>query len=227
METREQAASLSEEVITLETQQLPMTPSQSPSDVEVVVAGHICLDIIPKLTGETLSLSPGRLIEVGPAVLSTGGAVSNTGQALHKRGVNTSLMGKVGDDLFGRAIIQIVESSGAGLAKGMVVAQNEATSYSIIISHPSADRILMHSPGTNDTFGADDIRYDLLEKVLLFHFGYPPIMAKMYLGGGEELTHIFQRVKEMGLTTSLDLSMPDPASASGKADWHNILSATL
>jgi sugar/nucleoside kinase (ribokinase family) len=227
METRDQYASLSEEVTMVETQPLPMTPSQSPSDIEVVVAGHICLDIIPMLTGETLNLAPGRLIEVGPAVLSTGGAVSNTGQALHKLGVNTSLMGKVGDDLFGRAIIQIVEASGAGLTRGMVVVPGEATSYSIILSHPSADRIFLHSPGSNDTFGADDIRYDLLEKVLLFHFGYPPIMAKMYQGKGEELTSIFQHVKEMGLTTSLDLSMPDPTSASGKADWQSILSATL
>jgi sugar/nucleoside kinase (ribokinase family) len=109
----------------------------------------------------------------------------------------------------------------------MVVVPDEATSYSIILSHPSTDRILLHSPGSNDTFGADDIRYDLLEKVLLFHFGYPPIMAKMYQGRGEELTNIFQRVKAMGLTTSLDLSMPDPAGASGKADWQSILSTTL
>jgi sugar/nucleoside kinase (ribokinase family) len=227
MEISEQPANQPEEIIELHTQPLPIAPSYSPSHVEAVVAGHICLDIIPALTGDTLTLAPGRLIEAGPAVLATGGAVPNTGQALHKLGVNTSLMGKVGDDLFGQAIMQLVEAQGTGLTQGMVVAPGEASSYTMIISHASSDRILIHSPGCNDTFGADDIRYDQLEKVLLFHFGYPPIMAKMYQGKGEELTSIFQRVKNMGLTTSLDLSMPDPASASGRADWRSILEATL
>jgi len=31
----------------------------------------------------------------------------------------------------------------------------------------------------------------------------------------------------LGLTTSLDLCMPDPESAAGRADWHAILTATL
>ena len=48
-------------------------------ELTAVVAGHICLDIIPQfdtlLPGEFASLfQPGRLIEVGPAILSTGGA---------------------------------------------------------------------------------------------------------------------------------------------------------
>lgn len=227
MEKREPSAKVSEEFTALETQPLPMAALHAPSDVEAVVAGHICLDIIPALTGESLTLAPGRLIETGPAVLATGGAVSNTGRALHRLGVNTSLMGKVGADLFGKTIIQLVEAEGEGLAQGMVVAQNEASSYTIILSHASSDRILLHFPGCNDTFGADDIRYDLLERVSLFHFGYPPIMAKMYQGRGEELASMFQRVKARGLTTSLDLSRPDPASASARADWRGILADTL
>ncbi len=45
-----------------------------------VVAGHICLDIIPQLSGVSAaaferSFAPGHLLEVGPASLSTGGAV--------------------------------------------------------------------------------------------------------------------------------------------------------
>jgi len=61
----------------------------------------------------------------------------------------------------------------------------------------------------------------------LFHFGYPPLMERMYANDGIELATIFQRVKALGLTTSLDLSMPDPSSAAGRANWHAILGATL
>ena len=60
---------------------------------EAVVAGHICLDIIPALAGEAIP-APGRLVAAGPAVTATGGAVSNTGLALHRLGVPTRLAGR-------------------------------------------------------------------------------------------------------------------------------------
>jgi sugar/nucleoside kinase (ribokinase family) len=199
----------------------------TPVAAEVVVAGHICLDVFPTLVGGSVQFMPGQTVEAGPAVFSTGGAVSNTGLALHKLGVKTQLMGKVGADLFGQAILQIVEEHGPGLAQGMVVVPGEFSSYSVILSLPNVDRMLIHAPGCNATFGADDVRYEALAAARLFHFGYPPLMERMYANDGVELTTIFRRVKAMSLTTSLDLSMPDPNSAAGRADWHSILSATL
>ncbi len=195
--------------------------------MEAVVAGHICLDVFPTLVGGTVVFKPGQTVEAGPAVFSTGGAVSNTGLALNRLGISTGLMGKVGPDLFGQAILHILESHGSGFSDGMVVVPDESSSYSIIISPPNADRMLIHAPGCNATFGADDIRYETLEPVRLFHFGYPPLMERMYINDGAELATIFRRVKAMGITTTLDLSMPDPNSAAGRADWHAILSATL
>lgn len=195
--------------------------------IDVVVAGHICLDVFPTLAGGTALFRPGRTVEAGPAVLSTGGPVSNTGLALHKLGVATRLMGKVGDDLFGQAILKIIESYGSGLSDGMVIAPGEASSYSIILSPPSADRMFIHAPGCNDTFGADDVRYDLLETARVFHFGYPPLMKRMYANDGAELASTLRQVKELGLTTSLDLAQPDPLSGAGRAGWRAILGAAL
>lgn len=127
---------------------------------EVIVAGHICLDIFPTFaadeTGEKV-LVPGKLVDVGPALLALGGAVANTGLVLHRLGVATRLMGKVGDDLFGRAILDLVRSSGEALAQGMQVAPGEHSSYSVVISPPGMDRIFLHHPGANDTFGTGDI----------------------------------------------------------------------
>ncbi|HLX58182.1 MAG TPA: carbohydrate kinase family protein [Ktedonobacteraceae bacterium] len=194
---------------------------------EAVVAGHICLDVFPTLTGDAVLFRPGQTVEAGPVVFSTGGPVSNTGLALHKLGITTRLMGKIGSDLFGQAILQILATHGPELADGMIIAQGEASSYSIILSTPNADRMLIHAPGCNATFGADDVRYDALEKARLFHFGYPPLMERVYSADGAELAAIFQRVKAVGLTTSLDLCMPDPNSAAGRADWRAILNATL
>ncbi len=199
---------------------------------DAVVAGHICLDVIPDLTGspqdelEAMFL-PGRLLEVGPATFSTGGAVSNTGLALNKLGIRTQLMGKVGDDLFGQAVTQIVGSYGPDLADGMAVDKMVSTSYTIIISLPGVDRMFLHCPGANDTFSASDVRYDLVSETRLFHFGYPPIMKLMFENDGVQLAEVFRRARETGVTTSLDIALPDPASAAGRADWMTILKSTL
>lgn len=205
----------------------PQLIEEGTERTEIIVAGHICLDIIPSLLGNSIQLTPGRLIEAGKAVLATGGPVSNTGLALHKLGVKTKLMGKIGDDLFGQAILQIVQRHGPQLIGGMVFAPDESTSYSVILSAPKLDRVIIHAPGCNNTFSADDVRYDLLEASGVFHFGYPPLMERMYRENGAELTEIFKRAKARGVTTSLDLSMPDPNSVAARADWHAILKATL
>src|SRR5882762_6277966 len=182
---------------------------------ETVVAGHICMDVFPTLAGGAVLFKPGQTIEAGPVVFSTGGVVSNTGLALHKLGVATWLMGKIGTDLFGQAIRETLEAHGTGLSEGLIIVTGEASSYSIILSPPGADRMLIHAPGCNATFGNNDIRYEALATARLFHFGYPPLMARMYADNGSELASIFQQVKVLGLTTSLDLSMPDPNSVAG------------
>jgi sugar/nucleoside kinase (ribokinase family) len=199
---------------------------------DAVVAGHICLDVIPDLSGTPQDgfeqrFCPGHLVEVGPATISTGGAVSNTGLALHKLGVSTRLMGKVGDDLLGQAVRQIVGAHGGDLSDGMVVDGTAHTSYTIIVNPPGVDRMFLHFPGANDTFAAADVRYDVVAGARLFHFGYPPLMKRMFADGGAQLVATFRQVKELGVTTSLDMTLPDPASAAGRADWAAILRSVM
>lgn len=197
-----------------------------------IAAGHICLDVIPDLSdkppGEFAKrFAPGRLLMIGPAAMSSGGPVSNTGLALHKLGVPTQLMGKVGNDLFGQAIRQIVAAYDPKLERGMITDEHTTTSYTIIISYPGADRIFMHNAGANDTFCARDVNFDLIQDAALFHFGYPPVMKRMYADEGIELAEIFLRAQAAGATTSLDLTLPDPISPAGRANWNLILERAL
>lgn len=198
---------------------------------EVIVAGHICLDVTPQFLENTGAgatwLQPGKLVEVGPAAISTGGVVSNTGLALHKLGVPTRLMGKVGDDLIGGTILEFVRGIDPALAAGMIVVPGEASSYSVVISPPGVDRMFLHCPGANNTFGAADVPYATLAGARLFHFGYPPLMRRMYADGGRELAAMFRQVKERGLTTSLDMVMPDPQTEAGRVDWPALLQRVL
>ena len=201
-------------------------------DVDVVAAGHICLDIVPKfgdVTGNDVGeiLRPGKLLEVGEAHFSTGGPVSNTGLALRRLGLEVSLMGKCGDDPFGSILRDRLREEAPGAEQGMVVAEGAKTSYTIVLVPPGVDRIFLHCPGANDTFGADDIDLDLAGRARLFHFGYPPLMKKMYASDGEELGSLFRQVRAEGTLTSLDMALPDPDSEAGRADWCRILERTL
>jgi sugar/nucleoside kinase (ribokinase family) len=96
-----------------------------------------------------------------------------------------------------------------------------------VISPPGSDRRFLHHPGANDDFSAGDVRDEAVQDARLFHFGYPPLMAKMYSNHGEQLLELFRRVKSLGLTTSLDMAYPDPDSAAGRADWRTILHNVL
>ncbi len=197
-----------------------------------VVGGHICLDVMPNLAGHPydrldLMFIPGSLVEIGALFFSPGGPVSNVGLALYKLGIGTQLMGKVGDDIFGQAIKRLISTYETHLADGMIVDPAVNTSYTVIIRPPDMERIQLHCPGANDTFSAADIRYDLVAAAHLFHFGYPPLMRQMFAGRGEQLVEIFRRVKELGTMTSLDMALPDPSSAAGRADWTTVLRAAL
>jgi sugar/nucleoside kinase (ribokinase family) len=198
---------------------------------QVVVAGHVCVDIIPSF-GETVAplealLRPGHLTIVGPAVISTGGAVSNTGLALHRLGIPVRLMGKIGHDLFGEAILSVFRSHSPALADGMLISPGEDSSYTLVINPPGIDRIFIHCPGANDTFGAADIPIDEVRQARIFHFGYPSLMQRMHSDDGVELAQLMANVKAAGVITSLDMSLPDPGSSAGRADWQAVLERTL
>ena len=199
----------------------------SDSAREVIVAGHICFDVIPKIADSQFfnRFVPGKLLNIGDAATSTGGPVSNTGIALQKLGIDTGFMGKVGDDFFGHAIIGRLTEYGAD--KTMTVVGGEGTSYTLALAPPGVDRVFLHNPGVNHTFGYDDVSFDLVAEAGLFHLGYPPLMRKMYSDGGKELVAIFRRAKEVGATTSLDMSLPDPASEAGEVDWRAVLTGVL
>ena len=199
--------------------------------IDAIVAGHLCVDIMPQITDPSTAasenfLAPGRLTEVGAAILSPGGSVSNTGLSMHVLGLDVRLVGRIGDDVMGNVARQLLSSRGPHLGEGLTVAHGEPSSYTIVISAPGFDRTFLHCTGTNNTFGHEDISPALLDQARLLHFGYPTLVRRMY-AEEEELATLYRLGKAHGVTTSLDFAMPDPTRASGKADWPAILSRTL
>ncbi len=201
---------------------------ENKKDIEIVAAGHTCLDLIPAFTIEekvdnmTDVLVPGKMINMGKCVVVGGGPVTNAGVSIRRLGVKTELIGKVGNDDFGQQILRWYEEH-EGHFEGIQVVDGESTSYTIAICIPGIDRFYLHHCGANDTFGYDDMNFDLVRRSKLMLFGYPPWMEKLYENTGDELTRILKKTKELGTTTVLDLSLPDVNSRAGQMDWLAIL----
>lgn len=198
---------------------------------KVLVAGHICIDITPKIeyieSKRTISdiLAPGKLIHVGQADIHTGGCVANTGLALSKLGVDVRLIGKIGDDPFGKMVCDIFDKY--EVENKLLVCQEDSTSYSAVIAIPGIDRIFLHHSGANDTMTSEEIPDKYLQGIDLLHFGYPTLMRSMFAHDGEQIQKLFKKAKEKNIAVSMDLASVDPDSEAGRVNWETLLQNVL
>ena len=96
-----------------------------------------------------------------------------------------------------------------------------------MISPPNTERFFLHSPGANRAFRPEEVPLADLTAAALFHFGYPPLLRPVFLDGGEQLAALFREAQEEGMAVSLDMSLPDPDSESGRVDWGRWLTRVL
>ncbi|MEN6386456.1 MAG: carbohydrate kinase family protein, partial [Phycisphaerales bacterium] len=134
---------------------------------DVIVAGHLCLDIIPlfpDLGARRIEeiIRPGKLVNVHEAKISTGGPVSNTGINMKTLGNKVCFCARVGEDVLGRLTIDMLRDSGN--ADGIHIVPGIASSYTVVVAPPGIDRIFLHNPGTNNTFNAEDLDPDLISQ---------------------------------------------------------------
>ena len=193
---------------------------------EVVVAGHLCLDLIPEFEGG-VSLEPGGLSTIRRTHYTSGGGVANVGRALLTLGVDTRLIGRVGDDAFGDSLWALLSAESPAAASTLQLVPGEVTSYTVVVSHPGVDRLFLHQPGCNDRFDPADIDLELARSARMFYLGYPPVLRQTYLDGGRACAELFASLRAAGVTTVLDTSLPDAGAAAGRVDWRGWLERVL
>jgi sugar/nucleoside kinase (ribokinase family) len=198
---------------------------------DAVIAGYICVDLIPEFKKNKLFtsvsdvLKPGKLIEIGNLNHTLGGLVANTGMAMKKFSKRIYLNGLIGDDFISKIARERLDE--IGLSEGIKTIKNCSTAFSLVIAPPGLDRIFLESLGCSNVFDRSYINYEAISQSRLFHFGYPPLFEHFYLNDGNQLIRMFRKVQSMDVITSLDFSLPDIESESDKVNWPEILQNML
>lgn len=189
---------------------------------DVLVAGHVCVDLSPDFPGAA-RIEPGALFNVGALGIRVGGSIANTGTALAGLGLPVRAHGMVGDDELG-GIVRGALAAIDGVTADLAVTRDHATSYSIVVQPHGEDRSFWHHTGANDAFDGETIDP---EGARLVHLGYPPLLPGIAARHGAPLAAALARIRAAGATTSLDLAVVDPDSVVGGYDWERVLAAAL
>jgi sugar/nucleoside kinase (ribokinase family) len=185
---------------------------------KISVAGLVCVDLRPELD-ESARLAPGRLIEIGPLSMQLGGMVGNTGENLLDLGVPIRLECGVGADELGQYVRDSLQAQGADIG-GIRSVTGVGTSYSLILEPHGVDRTIWHSIGANARFDGSDVDLDGVD---ILHVGYPALLPALVANDAAPLGAVLTRARAAGVTTSIDLSYVDTASAAASLDWNTIL----
>jgi sugar/nucleoside kinase (ribokinase family) len=192
----------------------------------VVVAGHICLDLIPAPGERSGGGASEALGSIGPLELAPGGCVGNTGVALSRLGLATTLVARVGDDPLGRLLGALVRDAAPGADLRLLTAARLPTSYSLVSSRPGRDRTIRHFVGANEAFTAADVSDDLLRGARLLHVGYPPLLAGLVEADGRGLADLLGRARRLGLVTSIDMANAN-LGGDDRSRWRRVLGRIL
>ncbi len=117
----------------------------------------------------------GRLQLVEGIDLHSGGPAHTTAVALATLGVETAVVGRVGEDPFGAFLIEVLGRHGI---ESHVRRDGEAaTSMTIVAVGSGGERSFLHLVGANGTLVAGDVADALLARALLTRLGHRPTLA--------------------------------------------------
>ena len=165
----------------------------------LLVADHLCTPIshLP---------APGELVVCDELVLAVGGCAANTAIDLAKLGAKVGLVGSVGDDVFGRFVIDALSAAGVD-AKRVRTLAGVGTSGTLIVNVKGQDRRYVHTRGANAAFTHDMIPLDLLDGLKTLYLGGYLLMPALDPVG---LSDVFRQARKQGVRTVLDVVLPGP-----------------
>ena len=166
---------------------------------DVVALGELLIDFAPRSVSEagypTLAANPG-------------GAPGNFLAALNKYGCSAAMIGKVGDDMFGRLLIGTLKAAGIGTG-GVIVDPDVFTTLAFVSLDESGNRdfSFARKPGADTCLKPEEVKKELVTSARVFHFGTLSLTDEPAASATARAVEI---AREHGLLISLDPNLRIP-----------------
>jgi len=172
--------------------------------MEVTCAGILVADIVRRFRERA---EPGRLVTLEePITLHVGGCAANTGIDLAKMGVDSKVVGRIGDDYWGRFVIETLKSYSHLNVAGVRIEKGEMTATTDIeVDMETGERTFYHYIGANASFSIKDISADSY-RCEIFHVAGYNLIPKIT---PSDLRTAFALAHRKGAATSIDLAWSD------------------
>lgn len=164
---------------------------------DVTLAGELNLDLI--LYGLPAELPPERELLAQRMMLTLGSSTAIVAHNLAALGCRVGFMSRIGDDSLGSMAIERLTASGVDTEKVRRIGGDTKTGLTVILQRKLERNILTY-PGTIFDLTLEDLDFSYLTDSGHFH------LSSFYLQRGlrPHVGELFRRLKEEGLTISLD-----------------------
>ena len=166
---------------------------------DVVALGELLIDFAPVSVNEagypTLAANPG-------------GAPGNFLAALNRYGRKTAMIGKVGEDTFGKLLVGTLRKAGIDTA-GIVIDPDQFTTMAFVSLDESGNRdfSFARKPGADTCLRPEEVREDLIAGSRVFHFGTLSLTDEPAASATRKAVEL---AKKHGLLVSVDPNLRKP-----------------
>ncbi|XP_029144864.2 probable fructokinase-5 [Arachis hypogaea] len=135
------------------------------TDPLVITFGEMLIDFVPDTAG--VSLAESRAFIKAP-----GGAPANVACAISKLGGNSAFVGKVGDDEFGKMLVDILNQNGVN-TDGVCFDREARTALAFVTLRKDGEREFMfyRNPSADMMLKESELNIGLIKKAKIFHYG--------------------------------------------------------
>ena len=179
--------------------------------MDIICLGELLIDLFPAEVGR-------HLTEVSAFYPKPGGAPGNVAVAARRLGLTSAFIGKVGDDAFGRFLIDTLAAEGVETRGIRLDAEARTTLAFIALPDPHhAEFVFYRNPGADTRLRPDELDEELLRHARALHVGSLSLVAEPSRSATLRAVEI---ARAAGALVSFDVNYrpslwPSPAAAVG------------
>lgn len=156
----------------------------------------------------------GHLAAVDRMFLLTGGCAANVAVNVAKQRVPVGVIGKVGNDVWGRFICEDLTARGVDMSR-VAVSDEYQTSQSMVLLCRGQDRRFVHTFGANRALRGEDLSRDYIAGAEVFYLGGYLVLPEL---DPDAVAATFRFCQERGIRTVLDVVIPTDFEYGGELE---------